>query len=314
MENSENDKDQIQGNHSSQDLFNAEETSLSRLNSERGGVVTARGTIDGVVLRLDGRAAQAALLPAVEDFLSTRESFLGGGDVLLEWVGAKPEESLVQELTKFLSDKFQITVKSSRLKEQGRAGSREVSREGEAESSSSIAGHQRRENKPTLVAPLENRKARSLFDGMEIMGNADMPPQRDSVMRGSSGSSAGFEAFWDDADARMIHSTLRSGQKIETDHSLIIFGDVNSGAEIVAGGDIIVLGTLRGVAHAGAYDETGGGRVIFALNLQPTQLRIGTVISRSANDLAQKTPEIARVEDGMIVVEGYSVKSLSRKM
>jgi septum formation inhibitor MinC len=145
----------------------------------------------------------------------------------------------------------------------------------------------------------------------------------------------------DEADCRMIVGTLRSGQRIESEHSLIILGDVNTGAELIAGGDIIVLGKLRGVAHAGAYDETGGGRVIIALDLVPTQLRIGSVITRGgggssaegraiegkisemraggssvagilAKNLSGLGVEIARVEGNLIVVEQYSSRARLR--
>ncbi|MCB0331007.1 MAG: septum site-determining protein MinC [Bdellovibrionales bacterium] len=120
------------------------------------------------------------------------------------------------------------------------------------------------------------------------------------------------DVLGDVADARMVFGTLRSGQRIESEHSIIVAGDLNSGAELVAGGDIFVLGKLRGVAHAGAYDETGAGRVIFALELEPTQLRIGSVITRGSggevsgsSDSRSVTPEIARVDGNMIVVEPY---------
>ena len=88
---------------------------------------------------------------------------------------------------------------------------------------------------------------------------------------------------------------------------------MNSGAEIIAGGDVVVLGTLRGIAHAGAYDESGGGRVIFALDLRPTQLRIGSIISRDGNDSNSKLPEIAHVDGDIIVVEPYNSRSWKRK-
>ena len=83
--------------------------------------------------------------------------------------------------------------------------------------------------------------------------------------------------------------------------------------EIIAGGDVIVLGTLRGIAHAGAYDESGAGRVIFALDLRPTQLRIGSIISRDNNDSNSKLPEIAHVDGDIIVVEPYNSRSWKRK-
>jgi septum site-determining protein MinC len=103
---------------------------------------------------------------------------------------------------------------------------------------------------------------------------------------------------------------------MESEHSIIVVGDVNSGAEVIAGGDVIILGTLRGIAHAGAYDESGGGRVIFSLNLRPTQLRIGLVISRgSGAEDAESTPrgglpEVARVDGNMIVVEPYQSRTV----
>jgi septum site-determining protein MinC len=101
---------------------------------------------------------------------------------------------------------------------------------------------------------------------------------------------------------------------------------VNSGAEVVSGGDIVILGTLRGVAHAGAYEESGGGRVILALNMQPTQLRIGAVISRggatdsrpdgkvsdSRSSDGKLFVEIARVDGTFIVVEPYQTKTLGK--
>jgi septum site-determining protein MinC len=131
-----------------------------------------------------------------------------------------------------------------------------------------------------------------------------------------SRSSGSGSMLWDDPDARVIYGTLRSGQKVETEHSIVVFGDVNSGAEVIAGGDIVILGTLRGIAHAGAYDESGGGRVIFSLNLQPTQLRIGLVISRGAGGERTESsprgggPEIARVEGNTIVVEPYQSRTV----
>ena len=77
------------------------------------------------------------------------------------------------------------------------------------------------------------------------------------------------------------------------------------GAELIAGGDIIVMGTLRGVAHAGVPDD--GAAIIAALSLKPTQLRIGHFISRSP-ELQEKHdagPEIARVDAEQIVVDSF---------
>jgi septum formation inhibitor MinC len=144
----------------------------------------------------------------------------------------------------------------------------------------------------------------SLFDGID---------QFDEVARGGASANP---LSWDEPDARFFYGTLRSGQKIETEHSIVIVGDVNSGAEVIAGGDVVILGTLRGIAHAGAYDESGGGRFIFSINLKPTQLRIGLVISRGtgAEDAGSTPkgglPEVARVDGNIIVVEPYQSRTV----
>ena len=74
---------------------------------------------------------------------------------------------------------------------------------------------------------------------------------------------------------------------------------------MVAAGDIIVLGTLRGVAHAGALGNTSS--VIFALNLLPTQLRIGRFITRAPAEQQRQhqRAEVARVLEDAIIVEEY---------
>ena len=107
-------------------------------------------------------------------------------------------------------------------------------------------------------------------------------------------------------ETRFIRHTLRSGQiERALEGNMVILGDVNPGAEVVAAGDIIVLGTLRGVAHAGALGNTSS--VIFALNLLPTQLRIGRFITRAPAEQQRQhqRAEVARVLEDAIIVEEY---------
>ncbi len=105
-------------------------------------------------------------------------------------------------------------------------------------------------------------------------------------------------------DETLLHrKTLRSGQNIEFAGNVVILGDVNPGAQIRAGGDIVVMGTLRGVAHAGA---TGNEEAcVVALHLRPTQLRIGSFIGRPAEEDETRSiaPEVARVKNGTIFIE-----------
>jgi len=102
---------------------------------------------------------------------------------------------------------------------------------------------------------------------------------------------------------RLIVGPIRSGVVLEHVGHLVVFGDVNPGAEIRAQGNIVVLGRLRGTAHAGIGRTVG---FILALRLEPQQLRIGRQIARaSEGDAAAAHPEIAHVTGANIIVERY---------
>ncbi len=102
-------------------------------------------------------------------------------------------------------------------------------------------------------------------------------------------------------EAVMVRRTLRSGQTLRHPGHIVIIGDVNPGAEVVAGRDIVVWGRVRGLVHAGALGDEDA--VICALDLAPMQLRIGSHIARSPEERpSQLMPEKASVREGQIVV------------
>ena len=116
------------------------------------------------------------------------------------------------------------------------------------------------------------------------------------------------EGLLDEANAILVRRTLRSGQTVHYPGHVVVIGDVNPGAEIIAGGDVVVWGRLRGTVHAGA--EGDDSAVVCALVLNPTQLRIGRHIARSpaesdAPNAENLLPEIAFVQDGQIVAESW---------
>jgi septum site-determining protein MinC len=111
--------------------------------------------------------------------------------------------------------------------------------------------------------------------------------------------------------------TLRSGQQIEAETSMVVLGDVNPGAKVIAKGNIVVLGALKGIAYAGA--DGNESCFVAALEMDPMQIRIGDQIGRSADkkDLPKsgfrrKTrdeasiPQIATVYEGQILIEPIS--------
>lgn len=103
--------------------------------------------------------------------------------------------------------------------------------------------------------------------------------------------------------ALAVRKNIRSGQKISYDGTLIIFGDVNAGAELEAAGHILVLGALRGVAHAGCKGDKKA--VIYANQLRSVQLRIADLIARAPDgeNTKRNIPEIARIIDNYLVIE-----------
>jgi len=107
---------------------------------------------------------------------------------------------------------------------------------------------------------------------------------------------------------RIINKTLRNGQRIEYDGDVMIFGDVNPGAYVIASGNIIVMGVLRGVVHAGARGDES--TVVIALKLNAQQLRIGNYITRAPDDAEVESPdktEKAYVKDNQILIEQIKV-------
>lgn len=112
----------------------------------------------------------------------------------------------------------------------------------------------------------------------------------------------------DNEYTKFYKKTVRSGQLLESDGNIVILGDVNPGAEIVAAGNIFVMGTIKGTVHAGAKGNREA--VVAGLNLSPTQLRIADIITRSPDgDLNNAlSPEIAYIKDDRIIIEDFLQK------
>jgi len=106
--------------------------------------------------------------------------------------------------------------------------------------------------------------------------------------------------------AVLVQRTLRSGFRLAHQGHVVVIGDVNPGAEIIAGGSVVVWGRLRGVVHAGA--EGNEQAVVCALDLMPTQLRIASLVAIPPQRKERAQPEMARVQDGQVVAEPWNYK------
>lgn len=105
------------------------------------------------------------------------------------------------------------------------------------------------------------------------------------------------------SETKFHRGSLRSGQKLEFEGSLVIIGDVNGGAEILASDNIIVLGALRGMAHAGAKGNKDA--IIAATAIESPQIRISNIIKEiERNEKNDKPKTYAYIdENGEVVIE-----------
>lgn len=135
----------------------------------------------------------------------------------------------------------------------------------------------------------------------------------DEVMRRRIGA---YEEAHSPQTGQFYKGTLRSGQQIESETSMVVLGDVNPGAKVIAKGNIVILGALKGIAYAGA----GGDDSCFvaALEMDPVQIKIGDHIGRCADKkepvkgfrrkakAEASAPQIATVYEQQILIEPIS--------
>jgi septum site-determining protein MinC len=146
-----------------------------------------------------------------------------------------------------------------------------------------------------LFTTSESTQAAAANLGLEI----EAAPARDR----SEDDEIPFETDLLGDEAVLIERTLRSGQRLRHSGHVIVLGDVNPGAEIIAGGHILVWGRLRGTVHAGASGNEDA--TVCALDLMPTQLRIAGHIAVSPQRRSRPRPEAVSVRQGQLVAEPW---------
>ena len=233
--------------------------------------IAIKGIRDGILISLDEEVALDTSLQTLEAELAAQQGFLRGSRVILS-VGARAMSSgdivPFQEL---------------------------------------LAGHEM-----TLWTVLADREqtreaARDLSLATRLPGsNADLNGNTRPAASGPN--EAEFApAPNGQANGLFLRETLRSGRSVYHDGHVVIIGDVNPGAEVIAAGDVIVWGKVRGLVHAGAYGDSSA--VICALALTPTQLRIADQIAIAPGEQRRVTiPEKAALVDGQIVAESWDSK------
>ena len=135
-----------------------------------------------------------------------------------------------------------------------------------------------------------NEIKKIIQDNIDVEVNFDSPK-----VLGLHGIKKVFEKDIENSETKFHKGSLRSGQKIEFEGSLVILGDVNAGAEVIAGENIVVLGELRGLAHAGAK---GNKKAIIATNeIDCPQIRIANIVKEIEKDELEENYRCAFVDD-----------------
>jgi septum site-determining protein MinC len=106
-------------------------------------------------------------------------------------------------------------------------------------------------------------------------------------------------------EGQFYRGTLRSGQVLESESSIVILGDVNPGAKVVSAGNVVILGALKGTVYAGVTGNASS--VVVALEMAPMQIRIGDIIARSSDTQGISKKKKAKPETKIAFVENDNI-------
>lgn len=230
--------------------------------------IRVKGIREGILLGLPEGAPYSTLLQELQDELSQKESFLQGSRIVLDAGGLVLQKGQLTELQTILAERelelWAVLAEADDTREAARA----------------------------LGLATRLAGSNTDLDGNRLLEAARTP----EAVAAADGEPA--------SGALLLQETLRSGQSVYHEGHVVIIGDVNPGAEVIASGHVIVWGRLRGLVHAGAMGDTGA--VICALQLTPTQLRIANQIAIPPDEQpGEPIPEMAAIRDGQIVANAW---------
>lgn len=239
-----------------------------------GSPIEFKGTINGIVLWCDQQLSFETIVAALDKKLEQANAFFSGAHIIgCEGYDFTSEQELI--ISRLIQQKGGMKVLTL-------------------------------ERVNRMVKP-EPAPASQLTPTGEQLGDKTNDSPQVEVLATRSQKSFVEDERQDFCTETLVHrGTLRSGRRLEATGHLVLLGDANPGSELSAGGHIIVMGALRGFAQAGKGGDDSS--YIVALKLQPTQLRIGSKITRPPDDAESGPdyPEIAWVKDGHIIIEPYN--------
>ncbi len=233
--------------------------------------ILIKGNQFGLSIHIDEQSTFDLIYEELKRKLIDGKNFFGNSKVVLSFEGKKLTSKEIDQLSQLVSDETNLQIICSLHKEFD-------------------------------FDRVEERIEKVANDSIEpkIKAYKDYIEQLESQLRLQA------QKFREQDEQIVFHfSNLRSGQQIVTKSHVVILGDVNNGSRIESGGKVIVLGRLKGVVQAGLDPQQKG--FVFALDMNPIQLRIGNAIGRASDQptVSSKSGEaqIAYEEDGRIVIE-----------
>lgn len=157
---------------------------------------------------------------------------------------------------------------------------------------------------------------------IEILCIVDHDPDREAYVKQQIEEyQASVQQPYVDGGTQFYRGTLRSGQTLESETGIVVVGDVNPGAAVMANGSIVVLGAVKGSVYAGLGGDDSA--FIVALDMDPIQIRIGNILAKSSDKPFSRrrirkkvketttSPQIAYLKDGTICIEPLTKELLS---
>jgi septum site-determining protein MinC len=275
-------------------------------------IVKIKGTREGLTVLLDESADFRDLLRRLAERIADSNGFLDGSAVSIDIGPRDLQPEQISSLRETLAGNNMVLrriIAGPRLSGALDGNTQGVETVGQQEAQTGFVSRRKRKRKRgQAVVGVAAAEASAVMDAAEEKTGAGS--KRDEgedipVIKYSLTTRQPRADVVSEEQTILVQRTIRSGQQVFHPGNVVILGDVNPGGEVVAGGNIIVMGVFRGVAHAGAMGDKRA--IVAALRLEPSQLRIAGYITRAPEgDFSiLKQPEIARVQEGIVIIEQY---------
>ncbi|MCR5609760.1 MAG: septum site-determining protein MinC [Lachnospiraceae bacterium] len=264
--------------------------------------VIIKGIQSGIIVILDEKIEYEKLKKDVETKFKESSKFLGKTDLAISFEGRKLSDEQVTEILDIISSNTQLNIVCvlSNDKNKDNLYKKQI------EENITAVFKDKKEKIEKELKAVYDKKIKELNatrDKEEKALIEKIKSEDERKLKKAVEEAKGLAS----QNAIFHKGSLRSGQVLNTDRSVVIIGDVNYGANVTSKGNIVVLGTLYGNVHAGC--DGNDKAFIIALNMKPTQIRIGANIARSSDSSdsgVNADTMIAYVDDGNIYIEKMS--------